>query len=51
MPGTFMESETCLMVLRNLMRAAHDREVRGEPPPEAAPPATQAKKPVAVKAR
>ncbi len=26
MPPTFMESETCLMVLRNLMRQAYDRE-------------------------
>src|SRR5207302_1772033 len=33
MPGQFMEPETCLMVLRNLMRAAYDREVKGEPPP------------------
>jgi transcription-repair coupling factor (superfamily II helicase) len=49
MPGTFMESETCLMVLRNLMRAAHDRELKGEPPPAASPPA--AKKPAMVRAR
>jgi len=40
MPGSFNESDTLLMVLRNLLKAAHEREVRGEPPPVAkAPPA------------
>jgi transcription-repair coupling factor (superfamily II helicase) len=48
MPATFLESETCLMVLRNLMRAAHDRELKGEPPPAPPPPV---KKPATVKAR
>jgi hypothetical protein len=33
MPPTFMEPETLLMVLRNLMFAAHERDVKGEPPP------------------
>ena len=47
MPDTFLESETCLMVLRNLMRAAHDRELKGEPPP--APP--PAKRPEVAKRR
>jgi transcription-repair coupling factor (superfamily II helicase) len=46
MPPTFMESEACLMVLRNLMNAAHERELRGEPPP-VPPPA--AKRPVATR--
>ncbi len=49
MPETFLEPETCLMVLRNLMRAAHDREKRGEPAP--APPTSTAKRPVPAKAR
>ena len=35
MPPTFMEPEACLMVLRNLMNAAHERDVKGEPPPAA----------------
>jgi hypothetical protein len=48
MPETFMESETCLMVLRNLMRAAHEREVKGEPPPPAPAP-TPARKLATVK--
>jgi transcription-repair coupling factor (superfamily II helicase) len=47
MPETFLDPETCLMVLRNLMRAAYDRELRGEPAP--APP--PAKKPVTAKSR
>ncbi|HWB52695.1 MAG TPA: transcription-repair coupling factor, partial [Tepidisphaeraceae bacterium] len=33
MPGTYLEPETALMVLRNLMRQAYDREKRGEPAP------------------
>jgi hypothetical protein len=32
MPATFMEPETMLMVLKNLMRGAHDREARGIAP-------------------
>jgi transcription-repair coupling factor (superfamily II helicase) len=36
MPPTYMEPETLLMVLRNLMRTAHDRE-RGILPPAPAP--------------
>jgi transcription-repair coupling factor (superfamily II helicase) len=47
MPETFLDPETCLMVLRNLMRAAYDREQRGEAPP--APP--PAKKPAPAKMR
>ncbi|MDQ3441950.1 MAG: DEAD/DEAH box helicase, partial [Planctomycetota bacterium] len=41
MPASFMEAETLLMVLKNLMRQAYDREQRGEPapPPGKAPPA------------
>jgi transcription-repair coupling factor (superfamily II helicase) len=33
MPTSFMEPDTLLVVLRNLMRQAYDREQRGEPPP------------------
>ncbi len=38
MPPTFLEPETLLMVLKNLMRGAHDREQRGieTPKPEEA---------------
>jgi hypothetical protein len=39
MPATYTEPETLLLVLRNLVRAAHDREVKGEPPPARAQPA------------
>jgi hypothetical protein len=41
MPASFMEPETLLMVLKNLMRQAYDREQRGEPvaqPGKAPPP-------------
>jgi transcription-repair coupling factor (superfamily II helicase) len=38
MPPTFMEPETLLMVLRNLMRAAHDRERGIAPATETAAP-------------
>jgi hypothetical protein len=40
MPGSFMEPETLLMVLKNLMRQAYDREKSGElvPEPGKAPP-------------
>ncbi len=51
MPPTFMEPEACLMVLRNLMLAAHDRDVKGEPPPAPKAPPAPAKKPVASKGR
>lgn len=45
MPPVYLEPETCLMVLRNLMHSAHDRDVKGLPPPETkAPP-----KPAVVK--
>ena len=47
MPQTFLESETCLMVLRNLMRAAYDRQINGEPMPLPPP----AKKPAGIPAR
>jgi transcription-repair coupling factor (superfamily II helicase) len=39
MPPTYLEPETCLMVLKNLMRAAYDRQVNGETPPPAQKPA------------
>jgi hypothetical protein len=38
-----MESDTLLLVLRNLLKNAHERELRGEPPPapKAPPPQRQ----------
>src|SRR5205823_7630787 len=33
MPPTFLEPETLLVVLRNLIKAAHDRDLKGEVPP------------------
>jgi transcription-repair coupling factor (superfamily II helicase) len=36
MPATYMQPETMLMVLRNLLAAAHERQLKGELPP--APP-------------
>jgi transcription-repair coupling factor (superfamily II helicase) len=38
MPPTFLEPETCLMVLKNLMRGAYDRQVNGLPAPSTKPP-------------
>jgi hypothetical protein len=43
MPAGFMESDTLLMVLRNLLKAAYEREQRGEAPPT--PAARSVKKP------
>lgn len=37
MPPTFVEPETLLMVLRNLMRAAYDRDRGAQPPAQPAP--------------
>jgi hypothetical protein len=48
MPPSFMESETLLMTLKNLMRQAYDREQKGEPivqPGKAPPPAKGKPKP------
>jgi len=39
MPPTFLEPETCLMVLKNLMRGAYNRQVNGLPAPSTKPPA------------
>jgi transcription-repair coupling factor (superfamily II helicase) len=50
MPETFLEPETCLMVLRNLMRAAHDREINGQAHP-APPPAKKPEPKKAARAR
>ena len=47
MPPTYVQPEALLMVLRNLLRAAHDRETNAEPPP-AATPARTARDPVAT---
>jgi hypothetical protein len=33
MPATYLQPETMLMVLRNLLAAAHERQVKGEPAP------------------
>ena len=33
MPATYMQPDALLMVLRNLLAAAHERELKGEPPP------------------
>ncbi len=38
MPGSFMEPDTILLALRNLMKSAYEREQRGEPPPVAKTP-------------
>jgi transcription-repair coupling factor (superfamily II helicase) len=38
MPPTFLEPETCLMVLKNLMRGAYDRQVNGIAAPSTKPP-------------
>jgi hypothetical protein len=46
MPPTFLQSETCLMTLKNLMRGAWDRQQRGEPAPSLKPP--EPKKPLPV---
>jgi hypothetical protein len=40
MPAGFMESDTLLMTLKNLMRQAYDRQQRGEAPPVASAPAS-----------
>jgi transcription-repair coupling factor (superfamily II helicase) len=42
MPPTFLEPETCLMVLKNLMRGAYDRQMNGLPASSTtAPPPSQ----------
>ena len=38
MPPTFLEPETCLMVLKNLMRGAYDRQINGIAAPATKPP-------------
>ena len=40
MPGTFMESDACLLTLRNLMMKAYDKEPKPEPVAEEASPAS-----------
>ena len=44
MPKTYMEPETLLMVLRNLIRSAHDKIIKGEPVIAPAPPPQQQQK-------
>lgn len=46
-PPIYLEPETLLIMLRNLVRTAHDRIMRGEPPqpPKPAPAPTPAKAP------
>ena len=46
LPPSFTEPEPLLMVLKNLMRAAYDRQQRGEPPPAPKPPPGTPVKPV-----
>jgi transcription-repair coupling factor (superfamily II helicase) len=41
MPPSMLEPETLLLVLRNLMRAAHDRDVNGLPVPAPVKPASK----------
>jgi hypothetical protein len=45
LPDTFIEPEALLIVLRNLMRQAYDRERSGEPQPVAPPPPAIENKP------
>jgi hypothetical protein len=33
-PAGLMESDTLLLMMRNLMKSAYERELRGEKPPE-----------------
>jgi len=52
MPGNYNEPEVLLLVLKNLMRNAYERQQRGEPAPVSAPPAPakpQAARPVVGK--
>ena len=49
MPPTFLVPETLLMVLRNLMRAAHERDVKGEEAPVSVPRSEQRKEHAVVK--
>jgi transcription-repair coupling factor (superfamily II helicase) len=42
-PSVYLEPETLLIMLRNLMRSSHDRIQKGDPPPEpSAPPPSKA---------
>jgi hypothetical protein len=36
-PAVYLEADTLLMVMRNLLKGAYEREQRGEPAPEPAP--------------
>ncbi|HEY7118217.1 MAG TPA: transcription-repair coupling factor [Tepidisphaeraceae bacterium] len=40
-PDTYLEADTLLMVMRNLLKAAYEREQRGEPAPAPVAPARQ----------
>ena len=40
MPATYLQSETMLLVLKNLLAAAHERNTKGEPPPAQVEPAS-----------
>ncbi|MDB5356184.1 MAG: transcription-repair coupling factor Mfd [Phycisphaerales bacterium] len=42
MPASYVEPEVCLMVLKNLLRSAHDRDVNAAAAPAAAEPTAQA---------
>jgi transcription-repair coupling factor (superfamily II helicase) len=51
MPPSMLEPETLLLVLRNLMRAAHDRDVNGLPQPAPAKVPAKPSKPAAAARR
>jgi transcription-repair coupling factor (superfamily II helicase) len=40
-PASFLEPDALLMTLRNLLKAAYERELRGEPAPQIKPPEPQ----------
>jgi transcription-repair coupling factor (superfamily II helicase) len=44
-PAVYLEPETLLLMLRNLVRAAHDRIERGEPPQASLPDQSQSQRP------
>src|SRR5205085_1556249 len=48
-PPTFLAPETLLMVLRNLIRAAHNRDLKGEPAPAPKAPAPGSPRPVVAR--
>jgi transcription-repair coupling factor (superfamily II helicase) len=49
MPATYLVPETMLMVLRNLLAGAHERQLKGEPPPAPPPHPVARPKPAGVR--